>query len=41
MNHSIDLRVAIITLAGIGTAFIQTGFKVRKIDRISVSLLLM
>lgn len=40
MNHLIELRVAIVTLADIRTVFIQTGFKVRKIGKISVSLLL-
>jgi hypothetical protein len=40
VNHSIERRVAIVTLADIRTAFIQTGYRVRKIDKISVSVML-
>jgi len=40
VNHSIERRVAIVTVADIRTAFIQTGYRVREIDKISVSLML-
>ena len=41
MNHSTKRKVAIVTLADIRTTFVQTGYRERKIDKISVSLMLL
>jgi hypothetical protein len=40
VNHSIECRVAIVTLADIRCAFVQTGYRLPEIDKISGSLML-